>query len=202
MVLVLLVAVGWALQHLRTGSAEEQLAVEKTHTTQLAGQTAELAPVRAFVTTVDQQKVLARDTMRGEVYLSRVLGGIKRATPPGATVDGLAVTVAPPADSAEAEAAAVAAGDEATAACPGPDPFNTRETIGCVTLSGSAGSRQAVGALVVSLGDDPMFVEPFISTTTTADGEGLVFTGTVGLSTKAFSGRYAKMDALLTKETR
>ena len=50
--------------------------------------------------------------------------------------------------------------------------------------------------------DDRLFVEPFISTTTTSDGDVVTFTGSVGLSEKAFSKRYADMEKLLAGVTR
>jgi hypothetical protein len=56
-----------------------------------------------------------------------------------------------------------------------------------------------VGELVVRLGDDPAFVEPFISTTTTADEERVSFSGSVGLSRKLFTKRFADIEALLTR---
>ena len=192
--LVLVTAAGWGVQHLRIGQAEEVLAVEQAETSRLTAETNALTPVRTYVATVDQQKVLVQQAMTHEVHTSAVLAGLDRATPSGVRVETMAVTVTPPA----ADAAAVAAAPAASP-CPGPDPFNTRTVVGCGTLSGSAGSRAAVGDLVVRLGRDALFVEPFISTTTTGEGAGVVFTGSVGLSEKAFSGRYTDMEKLLTQ---
>lgn len=206
-VLVLLLGAGWMVQRLRVGQAEEALTAGRAETARLAAQTKELAPVRTYVATVDQQTVTVQEAMKNEVRLSRVLAGLGRATPTGAKVGSVTVTVSPPSGGPGTTAAAApvtptAAGDGEPSTCPGPDPFNTRVVVGCVTLSGSARSRASVGALVVSLGRDPLFVEPFISTTTTAEGDEVTFTGSVGLSTKAFTRRYAKLDVLLTKGTR
>jgi len=52
------------------------------------------------------------------------------------------------------------------------------------------------------LGDSALFVEPFISTTTTADGEKVIFTGSVGLSEQVFSNRYADLKRLLEGTSR
>jgi hypothetical protein len=52
-------------------------------------------------------------------------------------------------------------------------------------------SRAEVGELVTRLGDMGLFVEPFISTTTTGDTEAVTFSGSVGLSEKVYSRRYA-----------
>lgn len=213
--LVLLLGAGWSVQHLRVGQAEQVLTVEQAETARLTAQTQELAPVRAFVAAVDQQKVTVQEAMRNEVYLSRVLSGLDDATPGGARVESVAVTVTPPAETTGATGATdpAATGESSTdtaaapapstaptvSPCPGPDPFNTRVVVGCITLSGSADSRATVGKLVINLGGDKLFVEPFISTTTTADGDAVMFTGSVGLSTKAFSKRYAALGALLRK---
>ena len=53
----------------------------------------------------------------------------------------------------------------------------------------------------MNLGADKLFVEPFISTTTTAEGARLTFTGSVGVSTKAYSHRYAGINVLLAGGT-
>ena len=215
-VLVLLLGAGWAVQHLRVGQAQQVLTVEQAETARLTAQTQELAPVRTYVATVDQQKMTVQEAMQHEVYLSRVLSGLENASPTGADVESVAVTMTPPPATPAGTTAAPSTGTEATgeaaapapttpstvSPCPGPDPFNTKVVVGCITLSGSADSRATVGELVINLGDDKLFVEPFISTTTTADGDQVMFTGSVGLSTKAFSKRYADLDALLRKEGR
>jgi hypothetical protein len=188
------------VQHLRTAQAEVSLEAEHQHTAQLTSRTTELAPVRTFVAAVDRQKQVVARTMAHEVYLSHVLTGLAAATPHGAQLENLAVTLTPVTD----KAAAGATPGDATggAACPGPDPFNTKKVVGCVTLSGSASSRAKVGKLVLRLGRAPLFVEPFISTTTTAEGDDVLFTGSVGLSERTYSKRYEKIDTLLKASAR
>jgi hypothetical protein len=211
---VLLVTAGWGLQSLRVTQAEQVLRIERAETARLAAETQTLAPVRAFVATVEQQKVTVQTTMAREIYFSRVLESLRAATPAGAGVESAVVTLNPapapapaaapvtePADPATPTAEAPTAVPTVPSPCPGPDPFNTRVVVGCITLSGSAVDRRAVGDLVVRLGASKLFVEPFISTTTTADGERVTFTGSVGLSEKVFSNRYADMDKLLLEGT-
>lgn len=195
MALALLIGAGWAVQHLRIGQAEQVLTVEQAETARLTAQTNELAPVRTFVATVGAQKGVVQEAMANEVYLSRVLTGLRNATPATAKVETIAVTLSPPAAGTDPAAAATT-----VSPCPGPDPFNTKVVIGCLTLTGSADSRASVGDFVIKLGADKLFVEPFISATTTADGAAVVFTGSVGLSEKAFSRRYAEIDELLATE--
>jgi type IV pilus assembly protein PilM len=202
LVLVSVATAGWGLQMMRVGDAEALLTVETAETSRLTERTNVLQPVKTFVAGVEQQKVTVSKTMASEIYFSKVLRSMSDAAPSGVVLDSLAVTLAPP---APAPAPAKGSKDKPPAAvpatpspCPGPDPFQTRAVVGCITLSGTAGSRAAVGALVVALRADDSFVEPFISTTTTADATKVTFSGSVGLSKKVFSSRYAKLDQLLS----
>ena len=203
--LALVVAAGWGVQHLRVTQAEEELRVERAHAQLLTAETGALAPVQVFVASVDQQKATVQETMTREIYFSRVLGALQAATPSGANVESAIVALSPeapplPAAGAEPDTGAGAATPEPVvevpSLCPGPDPFNTLAVVGCVTLSGSAQNRRSVGDLVIGLGDSKLFVEPFISATTSEDGTGVTFTGSVGLSKRVFSNRYADLDEL------
>ena len=191
--LVLLVAVGAATgaQHMRIREAEKVVAVEQSETDRLTAQTQVLAPVKAFVNGVAVQERTVQGAMADEVFFSDVLRGVRDATPPGARLSSVAITLAPAADAADS----AAAGTTTPSACPGPDPFNTRVVVGCVQLAGSAASRSEVGDMVIALGHSGLFVEPFISTTTTGDSDEVTFSGTVGLSEKVYSGRYADPSA-------
>ena len=218
--LVLLIGAGWAVQELRIGQAEQVLTVEQAETARLTAETNKLAPVRVYVATVEGQKATVSQTMANEVLTSRILAALSAATPDGASVASVAVTVAPPppapaqpepAEGAEGTEEGAEGAEEAAppppappveSPCPGPDPFNTRTVVGCVTLSGTADSRATVGSFVIRLGGERLFVEPFINTTTTAEGDEVSFTGSVGLSDKALSGRYADLDALLAEGAR
>ena len=186
-VLVLLVGAGWGVQHVRVTDARKLVAVEEAETSRLTAQTQVLAPIRAFVNGVAVQEQTVQTAMANEVYLSEVFDGVRDATPPGAQLATVAVTVTPPPGAESAAAAGVSA-------CPGPDPFNTKTVVGCVTLSGTAASRAEVGDMVIELGRSVLFVEPFISTTTTGDSEKVTFSGSVGLSERVYSERYAKVE--------
>jgi Tfp pilus assembly protein PilN len=181
--LLVLVAAGWGVQHVRVAQQQKLVEVEQAETQRLTAQTQLLAPVRAFINGVAVQERTVDSAMVGEVWVSDVLAGVRDAVPLSAALTSLSVTV-----SGAAEAGAAPAADGS--ACPGPDPFNTRVVVGCVQLSGTASSRADVGALVIALSRSGLFVEPFISTTTTGDTEAVTFSGSVGLSEKAYSGRY------------
>jgi Tfp pilus assembly protein PilN len=196
-VLVLLIAAGWAIQGLRVDQAEKVLAVEQAETARLTAETNELASVKTFIAAVGQQQLTVQGSMAGEIYFSRVLEELQNATPFAAKVDTLSVVLDPNAAAAALGTAPTPAEAIPTASpCPGPDPFNTKLVIGCITLSGSAGTRADVGEFVINLGAEELFVEPFISTTTAGDGS-ITFSGSVGLSEKVYSGRYAQLDKLL-----
>lgn len=211
--LVVAVAGAWGVQTMRVADAESLLVTEDAETSRLTEQTNELQPVKAFVAGVEQQKLAVSGAMGTEIYFSKVFEAMSVAAPDGVVLDSRVVVLAPP-PPAPVPAPAPAEGSDkgedggqATPApaapatpplCPGPDPFQTREVVACITLSGSAGSRADVGAFVVALGADDSFVEPFISTTTTSDASRVTFSGSVGLSEKVFSGRFADLDAWLT----
>lgn len=190
--LVVLTAGLWTVQHLRISETRKLVAVEQAETARLNSETRVLLPVKAYVAGVAAQQATVKATMSREIYFSRVLDGIRRATPVGASLDNLAVTLAVPDPAVAGVDPAVAA--PTVSPCPGPDPFNTKPVIGCITLAGSAATRAQVGELVIALDRINLFVEPFISTTSAADST-VTFSGSVGLSNAAFSKRYGKPEA-------
>lgn len=201
--LVVLATGLWTVQHLRISETRKLVAVEQAETARLNSETRTLLPVKAYVAGVAGQQATVSTTMAHEIYFSHVLDGVRRATPIGAALDNVAVTLADPAAAAAAGTAPAGtppAGTAPTAAaptvspCPGPDPFNTKPVIGCITLSGTAQTRSQVGELVIALSRADLFVEPFISTTSAAD-HSVTFSGSVGLSEAAYSKRYAKPEA-------
>jgi len=188
-VLALVVGAGWGIQHVRVGEAQKMVEVEQAQTTRLSAETQALAPVRSFVSGVGAQVQTVQTAMSQEIYFSEVLDGIRAASPAGAQLQALSVTLA----STDGTTTTTTSGTAGGSACPGPDPFDTKTVVGCVTLSGTAASRAEVGQLVVNLGDSDLFVEPFINTTTTADSADVSFSGSVGLSPKVYSKRYAEL---------
>jgi Tfp pilus assembly protein PilN len=193
MALLVLVGAGWFVQHSRVNDAEKLVRVEQAQTNRLSSQAQTLTTIKTFVTGVAAQKQTVAATMAREIYFSKVLEGIRAASPSGTTLQSISVTLAPDAaGTGTAAPAAPATGSTAGASvCPGPDPFQTETVIGCVTLSGTAVSRAEVGELVTHLGSMGLFVEPFISTTTAGDTESVTFSGSVGLSERVYSRRYA-----------
>jgi hypothetical protein len=172
------------VQHQRVNDAVKLVTVERAETARLSDQAKELTAIKTFVAGVDGQKATVATTMAQEIYFSQVLSGLRASSPIGTSMQSISVTLAP------AAAAGATTGTTDAGVCPGPDPFRTETIVGCVTLSGTAVSRAEVGDLVTNLGSSDLFVEPFISTTTTGDAQTVTFSGSVGLSEKVYSHRY------------
>lgn len=200
-VLALVVAVA-VVQQLRIRTAERDVEAASQQTRQLSSSVADLKPVQTYVAGVRAQVGTAQATMMSEIFFSEVLSGVERALPPGAELDTLTVALSEPVatDGAKDTAAASEKVLATASACPGPDPFNTLVVAGCVAIAGTAENRAGVGEFVVALSEDGLFVEPFITTTTVADSTQVAFSGSVGLSEKVFSGRYAGLAAELFPE--
>lgn len=183
--LALVAGAGWFVQHTRVSDQEKLVAVEQAQTGRLSAETRTLTTIKTFVTGVAAQQATISTTMAHEIYFSKVLEGIRQASPSGTDLQSIAITLA------AGDPAAAAGTTPDASVCPGPDPFKTETLVGCVTLSGTAVSRTEVGDLVTTLGNMDLFVEPFISTTTTGDATSVSFSGSVGLSEKVYSNRYA-----------
>ena len=184
--LAVLVGGGWFVQHQRVNDAVKMVTVERAETARLTDQAQELTAIKTFVAGVNGQEATVATTMAQEIYFSQVLAGLRAASPIGTSMQSISVTVAP----AAAAGVTGTTGTTDGGVCPGPDPFRTQTIVGCVTLSGTAVSRAQVGELVTNLGSADLFVEPFISTTTTGDAQTVTFSGSVGLSEKVYSHRY------------
>lgn len=70
--------------------------------------------------------------------------------------------------------------------CPNPDPFGTEIAIGCITFNATVASRSQVSDLLRILEANPLFVGPYVTTSTvsTVDGDRdyVTFTGSAGVS--------------------
>lgn len=201
-VLVAVIALVWAGLRFNLHRANDELRGEDAVTTGLTNQISELTPVRTYVDSVTRRVVTVHGATYDDVAFSRVLAALSAATPADADVESISVTLASTASDGTApapDAAADPARGLVGSTCPGPDPFGTKVVVGCMTIQGTADSRDAVSKLVIALGADGVFVEPFIDTTTTSDATQVTFSGSVGLSPKVFSGRYDSLGDELTK---
>jgi hypothetical protein len=183
--LVVLTGGVWVGQQLTLRAARADLAGEVAVGEGLQSRIEDFAPVQAYVAEVQARSGLVHRTMAVELSYSTVLAALDLARPPGTEFDEVTLELPEP---EEGEPAGPARG--VVAACPGPDPFATRVVVGCVRISGTAPSRAAVSELVRKVGENRLFVEPFVDTTTTRTDEPVTFTGSVGLSPWGFTRRF------------
>jgi hypothetical protein len=211
--LLALLAAAWLVQGARAAAVGQEVAAEQDRAAALGADMRALAPIREFSAAVTRKQQAATVVMSTEVSFSELMRELAVTTPAGVKVETLSVTVTvsptrpdpapgkPPGTAAAAGGTAPGGstpggstpggtGVPGASGCRGPDPFVVRRTAGCVTLAGSATTREAVGRLVVGLGASDVFVDPFVSTVNTGDDGRVTFMGTVGLSEKVFSPRF------------
>lgn len=202
-VLLVAVALAWGALRFNLHRAHADLRGEEAVGAGLTRELRELAPVRTYVNSVERRVVTVKGATYDDVAFSNVLTALDAATPEGATIGTISVELAAAETSDDDSAGPASDKDPARGlvgdTCPGPDPFGTRVVVGCVTIEGTADSRDAVSGLVIALGADKLFVEPFVDTTTTEDSDAVTFSGSVGLSPAAFSGRYDSLGDELSK---
>jgi Tfp pilus assembly protein PilN len=72
--------------------------------------------------------------------------------------------------------------------CPNPDPFSIAVTVGCLNFTATAQNREQVSSLLRLLAADPLFVGPYVTSTTITDaavGKAVSFSGSAGISLEA-----------------
>lgn len=183
--LVAVIAVSWSIPEAQVVLATAHLRSARNQTHVLAGQVARMRPVQDYYAAVAKDAATVSTVMRHEVLFSTVVGQLHADVPAGVSIQDVTVTANVTTTSGPTPPAAAVA-----TTCPGADPFTTAASIGCATISGRAVSRAAVGAFLTALAHDSRFVDPYVSSTN-VDGSGNVaFAATVGLTDKAYSGRY------------
>lgn len=212
--LALVVAAGgaWAFHQLLLREASAELRGEQAVGAALEARIDDLAPVSGYIADVRTRSQEVHDTMWTEISHATVLDTLVDLAPGGTSFESTTLVLplaAPPgAPAAPADGTAAAPGTDAgtdpaepvapeddparglLATCPGPDPFATTTVVACLELSGTAPSRRVVAQLVQALAAEKLFIEPFITTTTTDEAAEVSFTGSVGVDPRAFTGRY------------
>ena len=186
LVVVLLVAavVGvWYLQAARIADAEAALAQAQSEGAELQGQMDALGPVKAFYTELEGQQALVTSTLASQPLTALV---IQRLTESGQQAGEAPVTFS----TMEVFYLGIPAPRSPLNGCPNPDPFGTEITIGCVTFNAQAESRADVSRLLEAMEADPLFVGPYVTSTSltagdTGTGSQVTFTGTTGVSPEA-----------------
>ncbi|GAA5144221.1 hypothetical protein GCM10023340_11580 [Nocardioides marinquilinus] len=205
--LLLVIAGTLVAARMSLASAEQALADDQAVGRGLSAQIGELAPVRTYVADVGVRSTKVVETMAGQAATAKITAALDEALPEGARYTSLTITLPPPETLLPPDANTPEA-----AVCPGPDPFGSVELVGCVELTGTARNRADVSALVQALAERGLFIEPFMRATTSEEtptltvgdgGEdaaagpgGVTFEGSVGLTSKALSGRYDGLTAV------
>jgi hypothetical protein len=183
-VLLLVVAVGgvWYLQGSRIDEAEARLATARAEGGTLQAQLEALAPITILTAALADQKSLVEATLASQPQAALVIGQLAEDGREAAGGKGITFS------SANISYQGVPAAGGPLNACPNPDPFGTEATIGCVTFNANATDRQEVSRLLEVLEADPLFVGPYVTSTSLSQGvsgastSDVTFAGTVGVS--------------------
>ena len=189
-VMVLVVAGLYAGQTAQIIVANKALDTETAKGVVLDKQVHDLAPVKAFYLGVAAQKTMVQTTMAKELILSEVATDLFQTS--GSDVQIQTMTVTTGASGAVGTQVAAAG-----AACPRPDPFSKASIVTCVQFTGTATGREGVAKFLANLTKSDKFATPYVPVTDSADGKAVTFSGSVGITDKFYSNRYAKDGYLL-----
>jgi hypothetical protein len=186
-VVVLIVAGAYAAQLAQIMVANNALAAETAKSAALDKQVRDLSPVKVFYAGVAAQKLNVQTTMARELRFSDVASElVKNSLAAGVTVETMTVSVA--------DAGATSPGS----ACPAANPFTPVQVVTCMQFTGTAPGRADVSAFLVNLNNSSKFANVYVPVTDSGDGKKITFNGSVGITEKYFSNRYAD-DAYLLK---
>lgn len=193
-ILLVVLGLGWAGLSFALSRDEASLRADEAQADALQAQVGEMAPVRGYAAAVAKRGRDVAEMMAPEVAFSRAATGLDAALPDGVTLESVDLVLVLAAEDLTADLGSGVGSGASQLSCPGPDPFGARTISGCITLTGTAGSREQVSDLVSTLAGSRFFVEPFITTTTTGEDE-VEFSGTVGLDPRLLRGEYADLAA-------
>ncbi len=185
---LLVVAIGavWYLQGNQVSEAQAKRDQAQAANAAVAAKVEALAPIKQMYEQITNEQNLVATTLASEPQAALVIERMVATGP--ASGSGGPVTFA----SIAIEYRGVPAAGETINPCPNPDPFGTDITIGCVTFSGMAATRDQVSTMLNAMAADPLFVGPYVNSSTVTESStdstgGITFTGTAGLSLAALS---------------
>jgi hypothetical protein len=186
-VLVLVVAGAYAAQTAQIMAANNALDVETEQSAVLDAQVRDLNPVKVFYAGVDAQKATVKTTMARELYFSDVTLELAKNRPAGVNIETMTVSVASDAGSSSSPGSV----------CPAANPFKPVPMVTCVQFTGTAAGREDVALFLVNLNNSSKFANVYVPVTDSGDGKAVTFNGSVGITAKFFSNRYANDEYLL-----
>lgn len=196
----------WWLQGSTIERAEADLAAATAENSRLRTDLEALAPVKQMYEQITRLQDVVTSTMASQPQAAVVIDRLAKA---GAAAGGGDITFS----SVDVTYQGIPAPGGTLNPCPNPDPFGTDITIGCLTFSANAGSREQVSALLRALEADPLFLGPYVTSTTTtevtAGAQGnrtetvVAFSGSAGVSLEALQTALTpeQVDALLKPPT-
>ena len=194
-VLGVVIALGYAAQSAAILVANNALDAETAKSVIASKQVSALKPVEAFYAGVTEQKTVIQKTMAQELFFSNVATELEKSKGAGVKIQTMTV-----ASTGGATAGTTTAGG-AGSSCPAANPFTASTMVSCVQLTGTATARVGVSAFLKNLLNSNKFANPYIPVTDStgaAGTAGVTFSGSVGITEKFFSKRYAD-DAYLLK---
>jgi Tfp pilus assembly protein PilN len=201
MLLVLLLAIGaviWYLQGSRIDEAQAALTSAQTDQQAVQQKIAGLAPVKEMYTQINAQKELVNGTLASQPEATAVIDRLYTVAGRSGGPKGIEIT------GSSYNYQGIPRPGATLNQCANPDPFGKSITIGCLTFEASATSREAVSEFLTNLAADPMFVGPYVATSTiaaVAPGEPtrVIFSGTSGISLAALQQKLSaqQIDALI-----
>ncbi len=179
--LLLVVASGgvWYLQSDRIARAENAVETATEQNVQLQDDLAALAPIRELYGEITRLQELVATTLAAQPRAAAVITEVIAA---GEESAGKDISFS----SIDVVYKGIPVPGADLNVCPNPDPFTEEITIGCVTFSATVASREQVSNLLRALGEDSLFVGPYVTTSNVSSVEGqgdvVAFTGSAGIS--------------------
>ncbi len=181
LVLAVVIAGAWWLQGSTIARAEEDLATAEAQNAQVRQDLQALTPVKQMYEQITRLQDLVTTTLASQPQAALVIDRLAQAGTAAGGDPAVAFT------SVDVTYSGIPQPGDDLNACPSPDPFGTDMTIGCLTFNATAGDRAQVSELLRTLDADPLFIGPFVTSTTATE----VATGANGNQTRAlvaFSG--------------
>jgi hypothetical protein len=188
--MVLVLGALYVAQTAQITVANNALDTETANGVVLEKQARALAPVNAFYLGVAAQKTMVKTTMAQELVFSEVASTLSAISGKDVQIETMTATVAPP-GAAGTQAAAAGAG------CSPADPFGKVSIVTCLQFTGTAAGREGVAKFLSNLTASAKFAAPYVPVTDSVDGKGVTFSGSVGITDKFYSNRYADDGYLL-----
>lgn len=185
--LIVLVIAGiaalWLLQVGPISTAQARLDEAQSQSISLGAKVKALAPIGQLYTLLTDQEAFITGAVASQVRVADIQTALQRDAGPNVRFTNLALT--------NTGIPQPGAASDTSTACPDADPFTTDLVVGCVSFTATGGSRDDVSAFLEKAASDPLFVNPYVTTTTMGEsaegGFQVTFSGSTGLSLGALT---------------